>query len=94
VGHDPDVAGFLEGKFACHLFVSSLVSGQQSAGRKARPGVAGRARRRHLALSVLTPSRMSLLGSPCLIGSPGPVTSGSGQKLGSIRPSSAGLPAV
>ena len=46
--------------------------------------------RRQLAVSGSTPSRMSLLGSPSLIGPLAPLTSGSGQKPCSIPPSSGG----
>ena len=70
VGHDPDVAGLLEGKFACHVlraFLQGRVGEARTVlDRAQRPG---RRRgsdplRRRIALSVLTPPPVSLLESP------------------------------
>ena len=68
VGHDPDVAGLLEGKFACHVSRASF--GGYRAADSVRPGPgarsegAGRTRSASVALSSRTPPPVSLLESP------------------------------
>ena len=71
VGHDPDVAGLVEGKFACHCVRAfSLGVGSKRPGPRARSEGGSNPLRRQFALSVPTPS-VSLLESSRSVRSPG-----------------------
>ena len=76
VGHDPDVAGLLEGKFACHGVSCFLVQGRgtrTAIDRAHGPGRETRVEpaRRQFAVSVPTPSMSLLESSSSLLGPPG-----------------------
>ena len=74
VGHDPDVAGLLEGKFACHCRSCAFVrSGSDSnrPGAQGPVGGAGRTRSASVRGQRSDALPMSLLESSCSVRSPG-----------------------